>query len=210
MTNLTKPILERVYTATSDSERQSAYDEWATDYDGDLNAFGYTVPSVGVGVISRFVDPDEGPVLDAGCGTGLIGTYLHYLGYGPITGIDLSSGMIDVARSKNAYENLIQMRLGDRLDFPDGTFAAAVSFGTFTPGHAGAEAFAELCRVTKTGGRLIFSLRLDGGNGQDYLDALDELSALGVVERRHVSNHFPALPIAEPEVIDRIFVYNVR
>ncbi len=47
-----------------------------------------------------------GPALDLGCGTGLVALALNGLPIGPITGIDLSAGMLQQARLKGLYSEL--------------------------------------------------------------------------------------------------------
>jgi predicted TPR repeat methyltransferase len=51
-------------------------------------------------------------ILDAGCGTGLVGARLA--GHGRITGVDLSGEMIALAQAKSVYAELVQ---GDLLTF---------------------------------------------------------------------------------------------
>ena len=66
----------------------------------------------------RYV-PRSARVLDAGAGTGLVGESLKRLGYSNIEALDLSLGMLEEARKKNAYSAFHQMILGETLDFPD-------------------------------------------------------------------------------------------
>ena len=51
------------------------YDDWAEGYNANLTAWGYDAPQVGVSYLTGHVDPGA-PVLDAGCGTGLVGQHL--------------------------------------------------------------------------------------------------------------------------------------
>ena len=57
-------------------------------------------------------------VLDMGCGTGLCGKYLTDFGFTHIDGIDASSGMLEQAKSKNVYNELIEMFLGKPETYP--------------------------------------------------------------------------------------------
>ena len=107
------------YAATSIDEQQAAYDDWAEKYEADLCAFGNRIPAVVPTVFASFVELGTAPILDAGCGGGIQAEPLALMGYGPITGIDLSDGMLGVARSKGFYAELRQMTLGEHLDFPD-------------------------------------------------------------------------------------------
>ena len=128
--------LERVYGAKTDDELEEGYDGWAADYDADLINWGYRLPSAVAGLFGRHVEAGAGEVLDAGCGTGMIGEALHVIGYRALVGIDLSDGMLAVARAKAVYQDLRRMKLGETLDFADGRFAATTAVGVLTVGHA--------------------------------------------------------------------------
>ena len=90
---------------------------------------------------TRFIQDNNAPILDAGCGGGIQAEPLAMLGYGTITGIDLSEGMLEVARAKDFYHELRQMTLGEKLDFPDDQFAAIISSGTIIPASCSPEEF---------------------------------------------------------------------
>ena len=80
---------------------------------------GYRLPAMTAGAFTRFVPADAGPILDAGCGGGIQAETLALLGYGPLVGLDLSEGMLEVARQKGIYQELHQGALGAQLDLPD-------------------------------------------------------------------------------------------
>ena len=159
--------LQRTYktdTATnakSSEEVADIYDNWAEDYERRILSYGYSTPAVAAGFFGRYVKPENGMVLDAGAGSGLMGEVLAPLGYGELVGIDISREMLELARKKGVYKDLRQMELGGRLDFPDDAFVAVVSTGVFTAGHAPPESFDELIRATRSGGYMIFSVRTD-------------------------------------------------
>ena len=100
-------------------------------------------------------------ILDAGTGTGLVGECLVKAGYGNLVAMDLSKGTLDEAKSKNLYNEFRQMALGGTLDFATDEFDAVIGVGVFTQGHAPASSFDELARITKPGGLIVFSLRVD-------------------------------------------------
>ena len=99
-------------------------------------ARGYCLPFMITAWVARYVPKGKGPLLDAGCGTGLSGPYLRALGYDAIEGLDFSEEMLAIARRRNAYSELKQAVLGETLPWPDGHFAAFLSTGVFTEGHA--------------------------------------------------------------------------
>ena len=154
-----KSRVDRIVKAGGGDEVQREYDDWAPSYDADHLGFGGVLLTHFIGMFCRHVPREAAPILDAGAGTGRMGETLAMHGYGGIVGIDLSPGMLEVARTKPGYTAVHRMRLGDRLDFEDETFAVTASLAAFAPGHASHDAFGELIRVTKRGGLLVLALR---------------------------------------------------
>ena len=209
MTKEQSPVA-RSYAAETQEEQEAAYNDWAQAYEADLCRMGYRLPAMIAAVFGRFVDPQTGPILDAGCGTGLQTEALHLAGYGPFTGIDLSEGMLAMARRKGIYASLHRMALGGPLDFADGAFAATLSSGTITPGHAPPSSFDELIRVTAPGGRIIFSLRDDPAQDPAYMKAVEGHVASGAWGFVYRTDGHQSMPLGEPEVVHRIHVYERR
>ena len=210
MSDTTDTAVSRSYKAASLDEQEAAYDDWAAKYERDLCAMGYRLPAMATAVFTRTVPANAGPILDAGCGGGIQSEQLAQLGYGPIDGIDLSEGMLAVAKSKGFYRSLRKMTLGERLDFADDTFAATLSIGVITPKHAPASSFEELIRVTRPGGQIIFSLRDDAGQEPAYLDALATHSAAGRWRETFATPPgYSAMPYGEPNVTHRVHAYEV-
>ena len=105
----------------TDSYVATLFDGYAPRFEQSLLSLGYRVP----GLIRRAVEralPEVaagrarlGPVLDLGCGTGLVGVALaDYLG-GPLSGVDLSPGMLEQAAAKRIYASLRQAEIGAAL-----------------------------------------------------------------------------------------------
>ncbi|MEU9554935.1 class I SAM-dependent DNA methyltransferase [Streptomyces fumanus] len=116
-----------------------------------LAAFAETVRAAG---------PDAGPVADLGCGPGRITGHLASLGL-PVFGLDLSEGMLAVARRENPG---LRFHQGSMLALPlaDGALAGAVSW--YSTIHTAEERlpdlFAELHRVLAPGGRLLLAFQV--------------------------------------------------
>ena len=94
----------------------AVFDGYAERFEPHLISLGYTVP---VSIRERLLRHPAivagqplGPALDLGCGTGLVALSLSDLPIGPLTGVDLSGRMLDIARSKRLYADL---RQGDIL-----------------------------------------------------------------------------------------------
>ncbi len=198
-----------VYSSTSNRELEERYDKWASEYDKDLaEQFQWNSPRTAVDLLAKHV-PTEAKILDAGAGTGLVGECLAQLGYRDLYAMDLSLGMLEEARRKDLYKDFYQMTLGEELGFETNSFDSVISVGVFTTGHAPANAFDELARVTKPDGIIVFSLRVDlyeEGGFKEYQAGLEEAGRWKLAE---LSDPFQPLPKGEPEVIHRIWAYQV-
>lgn len=201
--------LHKVYSSQNIHELEERYDEWAENYEQDICSFGYKSPAVITGLIRRYVACQDGPILDAGSGTGILGENLASFGYNNVVGIDLSKSMLEVAMKKGVYRDLRQMVLGKPLDFSDNYFTATVAMGVFTENHAPPESFDELVRVTKPGGHIVFSVRSDKGLYKIYQEKQDALCDEGKWKLIETTNAFQCLPQARPEVLNQVFIYRI-
>lgn len=170
-----KEIHDRVLNASSPEKLMAAYCEWADNYDGDLlGEMGYVAPMITSKLLQNYLDRKDARILDAGCGTGIVGELLHQDGYDNIEGLDYSQDMLNKAREKSIYKTLTQSDLTGSLAIEDATYDAIISVGTFTCGHVGPEAFRELIRITRTGGHLCFTVREQAWEEDDYRAKLRE------------------------------------
>jgi len=198
-----------IYSSKDNKELAERYDQWARDYDVDLDEeFGWLGPQQAVEYFMRYV-PREARILDAGAGTGLVGTLLAKQGYKNIVAMDLSQGMLDEAKEKNAYREFHQMVMGETLDYATDSFDAVISVGVLTVGHAPASSFDELIRITKPGGYIIFSLRPDVYRDSGFKEKQDSLEAEGNWKLAEASEEFQPLPKGEPEVYHQVWIYQV-
>lgn len=159
--------LDKVYTAKDHGELMDAYKGWAADYDQDtVDRFGYVAHIATAAALAKVMDRKDAVILDAGCGTGLVGEELQRLGYSTMDALDYSRDMLDEAELKKIYQRHIQADLSKPLDIPPDRYDAVVCTGTFTYGHVKANAFNELIRITKKGGYICFTIR--EGAYEDY------------------------------------------
>jgi len=159
--------LDKVYTAKNHTELMDAYKDWAANYDDDtVGSFGYVAHIATAKALDNQVDDKDLRVLDAGCGTGLVGEVLQEMGYSNMDALDYSREMLEEARDKKIYREHMQADLSKPLDIPDNAYDAIVCTGTFTYGHVDASAFNELVRITKPEGLIVFTVR--DGAYQDY------------------------------------------
>ena len=143
-----KPGLDSAYSLETPADNKRLYRDWARTYDDEFLAeSGYRYGQL---IADAFKSAGgQGPVLDAGCGTGLLGEFLPL--EIEIDGADISAEMLAAAKRKGRYRRLFELDLTRRLPFADGSYNGLTSSGTFTHGHVGPAALDELVRVMATG-----------------------------------------------------------
>ncbi len=201
--------LDSVYSASTPEDVSAAYAAWAATYDSETAALGYLLPFLIPAWVARHVPVGEGPLLDAGCGTGLSGPQLKALGFDDIAGLDLSDEMLRIAGGRNAYDDLRTAVLGRTLPWPDGHFRAFFSTGVFTMGHAPASGLRELVRITKKGGHAIFTVRDRVFESGGFRPVFDELEQGGKWRPVEESPWFRCYAVAEPDALVKAFVFEV-
>lgn len=195
-----------VYGAKTPQESRAIYNQWSASYDADNLSRGFRLPGLGAGLLARYLGAAQGPILDAGCGTGLVGETLRLLGYTRIVGCDLSAEMIEHARHTNAYEAFEEADMGASLPFDDDAFAGFVCIGSFGPGHAPPSTLEHLARVTRPGGIGVFNVIEASWEEQGFPQVLARLAETGAWEVVHETPMFRPYLISEPELWSRGFV----
>lgn len=165
---------------------RAAYDAIAEDY---ARHFPDTRPesALDLAMLDHFVAllPQDGPrVLDAGCGTGRIGRYLRDRGC-EVTGIDLSSAMVAIARGDHPDLSVL---VGSITDLPTGSddFDGVVYWYSMIhlPNDALPRVFAEAARVVRPGGLVIVGFQ-SGDDVRDIGEALRQLGHDVRLDRHH-------------------------
>jgi predicted TPR repeat methyltransferase len=185
--------LGAVYDASGTEEVAQLYDRWAATYDVEMAQAGYRHPSVCLALLARHLPRGAAPLLDAGAGTGLIGEWLGIVGYPHVEGLDISEGMLTVARAKGVYAALHNLALGGPLPFADGHFAGVISTGVFTTGHVGPEGIDELVRISAPGGVIVLTVKTtlwDGG----FAAHIAGLTATGQVSVAELTEPYVSMP----------------
>ena len=198
-----------IYSSRDNKELAERYDQWAKDYDADLDeGFGWLGPQRAVEYLIKYV-PQNSRILDAGAGTGLVGELLAGRGYKDLVAMDLSDGMLEEAKKKNAYREFHRMVMGETLDYATDSFDAVISVGVLTVGHAPASSLDELVRITRPGGYIVFSLRPDVYRDSGFKEKQDTLEAEGKWKLVEASEEFQPLPKGEPDVYHQVWIYQV-
>lgn len=181
------------------------YDDWALDYDADVRRWGYTLPEdIAAMVLSQ---SPVGRILDAGCGTGLIGHALVARGVdaGRLVGIDASQASLAIAAESGNYVDVSRVDLTSGLPFDDHTFGAVVCGGVLTYVPDAAPTLREFVRVLRPGGFAVVSQRIDLWLERNFDDTLGQMRAEGIIVE--IGDRVPYLPdLAEyGEEIEVIF-----
>ena len=176
--------LERAYALKGVSEARDFYDEWAATYNDEMATEGreYMAPSLASRHLVNILRPSDiasCAILDAGCGTGLVGACLKEMGAQNIHGIDISTGMMEVARRTQAYNSFSVADLSKRLEIEDNTYKAVICVGTLTRGHVGPEILDEFVRVTRAGGFIVATVLGAVWDQGGYCDKVKDLVAGG-------------------------------
>lgn len=172
------------------------YEDWASGYEATmLNDYGYVAPRIAAGVFETLYANRDTPILDLGCGTGLVGVELASRRYRHIDGLDISRNMLGEAREKAVYRDLIEGDMTGPLDLGGRRYGAAVGVGCFGNGHVGPAHLEEMIRTVEPGGALVFYMNGIPFEEDDYPSHFKALEARGVwtVVTLEQSNYMEAL-----------------
>jgi predicted TPR repeat methyltransferase len=155
-----------VPSRASEEYVRSLFDESAASFDTSLERLDYRAPSV-IGIeLSRRTDGKFATVLDAGCGTGLCGPRIRE-SCGHLVGVDLSSRMIDLARMRGCYDELVVSELTAFLHMRPRAFDAVVCADTLMYFGKLEEVFAAANESLCGAGWFIFTLEALGPGVSD-------------------------------------------
>ena len=201
----------RSVTRASAEYVRKHFDVFADGYDGNLTKLHYRGPEVIVGALCQVAQaPANGwEILDAGCGTGLAGIALKPIAR-RLIGIDLSSGMLNIARTRAIYDQLIEIDLFDYLQSHPREFDVVSAADVLTYIGDLSDFFSQAAVALKPGGWVVvaveahemdddFRLNPSGrfSHRQDYLQRVMAGSGFDVAHFAHdVMRHECGKPVA--------------
>ncbi len=111
---------EAVPRRASDEYVEKHFDSFAPNFESSLRSLSYRGPDMIAKALESATSRKSGlSVLDAGCGTGLCGSVLAPYA-GRLIGVDLSSAMLEVAKKRGLYHELVKCEITHYLvEHPD-------------------------------------------------------------------------------------------
>lgn len=140
-------------------------------------------------------------ILDIGCGTGLVGERIRSLA-GTLTGVDLSSRMLEQAKARRIYDRLVCADLVDFLAVESRTFDLVVAGDVFIYIGDLSSVMREVRRVLRAKGLLAFTVETKQEDAVDFVlrPRLRYAQSLGYLRRLAEHNRFTILD-AKPATI---------
>ena len=213
-----RPIgLKEAYSVKSPDDNRALYAVWADTYESEFTVpRRYVYDRNAAGLLCQGFS-GSGPVLDAGCGTGLVGEQVRDLGVTVVDGLDISPEMLAKARSKTApdgspvYRQLIEADLTGPIDIASDTYAGLVSAGTFTHGHVGPDGIAELLRIARPGARCVIGVNSSIFDANGFRDRFERYAADGVIDGLEVQLRevYEGTDGREPDHMAQVAVFTV-
>ena len=166
-----------IYRLTSKKKIIEYYDKWVikNKYNKDMIDWNYVAPKNSVDLFCKYAISKKIKILDAGCGTGLVGIELIKKNFSNIIGVDFSTSMLELV-PKNLYKFLDIVDLNKSLDFKNKSFDAVICVGTFTYGHVRANALNEFTRIVKKKGLICFTVNEGIYKKYKFDNKINELS----------------------------------
>lgn len=175
-----EPGLDAAYSLETPEDNRALYGRWADTYEADFIApRGYVYHHHVAALFAREQPERAGATLDVGCGTGIVGVALGELGFSVIDGLDLSPEMLAKSEEKGVYRTLVEADLTAAIPLADDVYDGVVSVGTFTHGHVGPAAIAELIRVAAPGARFALGINAEHFEAHGFAAEFDALVSAG-------------------------------
>ena len=187
--------LDKAYSVKTPEDSRRLYAEWASTYNETfIKANDYVYPRTIAQKFDELIPKsDIQTVVDIGCGTGAVGSYLANLRPNlNITGVDISREMLaEASKLKRidgspVYIDLIEVDLTAEL--PKKSFDAMISAGTFTHGHLGAETFISLIALVRFNGWLVIGINAEHFLSQGFGSALQNAQDQGLTTHAQFHN----------------------
>jgi len=187
-----KKFYDEAYSQRAKEDVVKLYDNWAKTYDLELDSYHYVAPQIGAELFASHLKKNgillaDAKILDVGCGTGLVGHFLHEMGFVHVDGLDLSTEMLAQAKKRGIYAQLHQVDMTLPGQIPDESYDAVISVGMFTHNHVGPNGLVKVLSVMKSGGIASITVNADAYIDDGYrakFDALVNAGACKILEEK--------------------------
>jgi predicted TPR repeat methyltransferase len=137
---------------------RNLFDGFAPTFDAHLvDKLGYRTPQLIMDAVAKAQPAPDAVVLDLGCGTGLCGPMLK-AGASSLVGVDLSPRMLDRARERGLYDELVCADITEYLSPIEARFDLVVSADVFVYLGDLSAVFAAVRRALRAGGLFVLSV----------------------------------------------------
>ncbi len=185
-------FVRKLTAMTAGDDAHEIYEAWAPSYENDLvDGYGYTAHRIAVEAMTAARPDRAASILDIGCGTGLVAVELAARGFTTIDGLDASPRMLDKARAKGVYRDLIEGDVRWPGVIGSGRYDAVIAVGVFGGGHVGPEDLECFARPVRAGGAIVLYANGIPWVADDYPSHLRRLEEDGVwtIQRTEESNY---------------------
>jgi predicted TPR repeat methyltransferase len=138
---------------------RTVFNGYADRFEAHLLSLGYRVPGLMRATLLAH-GIAEGPILDLGCGTGLLAVVLTDLTDGPFVGVDVSNEMLAHASAKQLYAELHQADVVDFLRDDARSWPLVLAADVLCYFGALEKLFALVHARLSAGGRFVFTIEL--------------------------------------------------
>jgi predicted TPR repeat methyltransferase len=142
------------------------FDSCATKFEENLSRLHYRGPELVLDALRQAAQPPVHgwEIVDVGCGTGLVGAALRPLA-SRLIGVDLSAGMLELARNRSVYDELVQADITDYLERQECRFDVLTAADVLTYAGSLEDFFRAAAAALKVNGLAIVLLEALEGEG---------------------------------------------
>ena len=145
----------------------TVYDQHSAYYDQHmLGTLKYRIPDLLLDAMAPLIPSRKSDILDLGCGTGLLGARFSPFARS-LTGVDISSGMLEIARQRRIYDSLTCSELVEFLGMQTGKFDLAIAADVFAYIGDLTDVFEKVRVVLRDDG--IFGFSVEACEGRDFV-----------------------------------------
>jgi predicted TPR repeat methyltransferase len=146
---------------------RTVFDRYCDRYDQHVvGTLKYRTPDLLLEAMARLLPAGGLDILDLGCGTGLLGARFRRLA-GTLTGVDISANMLEAARQRAIYDELVCGELGEFLQTQVRQFDVAVAADVFVYLGDLSGVFGAVRSRLRAGG--LFGFSVEASEGQDVV-----------------------------------------